>query len=330
MVDVREDAFKNISRTLAITRYDIEQRQSINEYALNIHGENYFRDVLNYVYCLKLENANSENQNEACIDLIDKENELLYQVTTTRSKDKIDKTLLALKKDKYDGYEIKILYLLDKANPTEATINEVRAEYAIELKECLVDYTDLIRDINDLEQNKLIELNNKYFRKNDIYTDEIVLNLAFAHLLKNKGKVKPNYDDDFGSIDTNEKLDLNNINERIRNKINDGLDYREVLNSIDEEDNILTDLRNFVVEELYKDILIRHLSSKVSKSSIENLTILELHSLAREKELDFNKIIHDLYNGLEAYIEIQDFNSTSISWIIIAFFFEICDVGAKQ
>lgn len=329
MVDVREDAFKNISRTLAITRYDIEQRQSINEYALNIHGENYFRDVLNYVHNLKLENANSENQNEACIDLIDKENELLYQVTTTRNKDKIDKTLLALKKDKYDGYDIKILYLLDKANPTEATINEVRAEYAIELKECLVDYTDLIRDINDLEQNKLIELNNRYFMKDDIYTDEIVLSLTFNHLLKNKGKVKPNYDDDFGSIDTNEKLDLNDINERIRSKINDGLDYREILNSIDEEDNVLTDLRTFVVEELYKDILIRHLSAKVSKSTLEGLSILELHNLAREKELSFNKIIHDLYNSLEAYIEIQDFNSSSISWIIIAFFFEICDVGAK-
>ena len=149
-------------------------------------------------------------------------------------------------------------------------------------------------------------------------------------MLKNKGKIKPNYDDDFGSIDTEEKLDLNNMNDRIRNKINDGLDYREILNSIDEEDNVLTDLRNFVVEEIYKNILINHLSSKMSKKEIETLTILELHDLAREKELNFNKIIHDLYTKLEAYIEIQDFNSTSISWIIIAFFFEICDVGAKK
>jgi len=330
MVNEREDAFKNISRTLAITRYDIEQRQSINEYGLNIHSENYFRDVINFVYDLKLDNANTENQNEAYIDLVDKENEILYQVTTTRSKDKINKTLLALEKDKYNGYDIKILYLLDKANPSESTIDEVRAEYAIELNECLVDYTDLIRDINDLEQNKLIELNHKYFKKEDFYTDEIVLNLAFGHLLKNKGKIKPNYDDDFGSIDTEEKLDLNNINDRIRNKINDGLDYQEILNSIDEEDNVLTDLRNFVVEEIYKNILINHLSSKISKKDIETLTILELHDLAREKELNFNKIIHDLYTKLEAYIEIQDFNSTSISWIIIAFFFEICDVGAKK
>jgi hypothetical protein len=330
MLSEREDAFKNISRTLAITRYDIEQRQTINEYALNIHGENYFRDIINFIYGLELENANSENQNEACIDLIDKKNELLYQITTTRSKDKIDKTLLALKKDKYDGYDIKILYLLDKAKPAEKTINEVRAEYAIELKECLIDYTDLVRDINDLELNKLIELNSKYFKKEDYYTDKIILNLAFNHILKSKGNVKPNYNDDFGSIDTKEKLKLNNINERISFKINDGFDYYETLKSINDEEDILSDLKDFVVDELYMKVLVRNLVSKESKAVLEGLEVFELHDLARDHKLDFNKMIYDLSNSLENLIEIEDFNSSSISWIIIAYFFEICYVGAKK
>jgi hypothetical protein len=38
MIDLRQDSFNSISRVLAITRYDIEQRQLINEYGLNIHG----------------------------------------------------------------------------------------------------------------------------------------------------------------------------------------------------------------------------------------------------------------------------------------------------
>lgn len=330
MINEREDAFKNISRTLAITRYDIEQRQSINEYALNIHGENYFRDIFNYIYDLKLENANFESQNEACIDLIDKSKKLAYQITTTKTSGKIQNTFDALNKDKYKDYDIKIFYLLEKANPNKTTKDSIQEQYGIDISDCLIDYTNLITDINDLQQNKLMELNRKFFRKEDFYTDEIVLNLAFTHLLKNKGKVKPNYNDDFGSIDTNEKLELNQINPRIQSKINDGLDYREILNSIDEEDNILTELRSFVVEGLYNNILKTNLSSKVSRTTLENLSILELHNLAREHQLDFNKLINSLHYSLENYIEIQDYNSTSISWIIIAFFFELCDVGAKQ
>mgnify|MGYP000579539675 CR=1 FL=1 len=50
MVDIRQNTFNNISRALAITRYDIEQRQLINDYGLNIHAENYFMEIFNFVY----------------------------------------------------------------------------------------------------------------------------------------------------------------------------------------------------------------------------------------------------------------------------------------
>ena len=36
MIDLRQKAFNSISRVLAITRYDIEQRQKINDLGLNI------------------------------------------------------------------------------------------------------------------------------------------------------------------------------------------------------------------------------------------------------------------------------------------------------
>ena len=58
MIDERKIAFDNISKVLAVSRYDIEQRQLINDYGLNIHGEYFFRDVFNFVYSLNLENAN--------------------------------------------------------------------------------------------------------------------------------------------------------------------------------------------------------------------------------------------------------------------------------
>lgn len=329
MVDLRQKAFNNISRVLAITRYDIEQRQLINDYGLNIHAENYFMDILNFVYGYSFENANFESQNVAHIDLIDKTNKLIYQITTTRTKEKIENTLKALDSKNYVGYSIKMFYLLDKANPNKDT--ELEAKYNIVLKDCLLDYTDLINDINNLETNKLIELNNKYFSGiEEKYTEEIVLNLVFKHLIQNQSKVKPNYNDDLGSIDTNKKIEINDLNPRITNKINDGLDYIAIVNDIDREDNLLSELRSLVIEDLYKNILINLLISKVSRSQLENKTLLELHSLSKAYSLEFNKIIHNLYVLLEDKIDIKDFNSTSISWIIISFFFEICDVGIKQ
>ena len=329
MTYLRQEAFNSISRILAITRYDIEQRQKINDLGLNIHGENYFRDVFNFVYGYNLENDNFENQNSACVDLVDKNRNLAYQITTTRTKEKIKNTFEALKKEKYRNYTIKIFYLLDKSKPNKETIEEFKKSYRIDLNDCLLDCEDLLKKINNLETNKLIELDNKYFKNNtEKYTDEIVLNLVFRHLIRNYAKINPNYDDDFGTIDTNEKIKLNNINSRIASKINESLDY---INLVDSEKDLSTDLRKLVVDDLYKEILVKLLSSKVSKTTLANKTPFELNDLCKTiKNIDSNKIINDLHQDLENKINIKDFNSMSISWIIIAFFFEICDIGIKK
>lgn len=328
MIDLRQEAFNSISRVLAITRYDIEQRQLINEYGLNIHGENYFRDVFNYVYSKIYENENFNSQNNSCIDLVDKTEKLALQITTTRTKKKIDDTFKALSLEKYKGYTIKIFYLLDKSKPNKETIEEYKKDLGIDLNECLFDYTDLIKDIEGLVTPKLIELNNKYFINNtEKYTDEIVLNLVFRHLIKNYSIKNPNYDDDFGTIDTDVKIKLNNINSRIESEINKSLDYISLIN---DDDNLLSDLRRLVVDDLYKQVLVEVLLSKVSKKQLENKTVSELNNLCQNHNIDFNKIISNLHSRLESKIDIKDFNSMSISWIIISFFFEICDIGLKN
>jgi uncharacterized Zn finger protein len=329
MIDLRQKAFNSISRVLAITRYDIEQRQLINEYGLNIHGENYFRDVFNFVYDdYNFENDNFESQNSACVDLVDKSQKLAYQITTTRTKEKLENTFKALKKEKYKNYTLKIFYLLEKSNPNEKTIEAFKNEYDIDLNECLLDYTDLINEINNLSDAKLIKLDNKHFKNyTESYTNEIVLNLVFKHLVQNYSKINTNYDDDFGTIDTNEKIELNNINERIASEINAGLDY---INIVDSENDLLSDLRKLVVDDLYKNILVQLLLSKLSKDTLASKKLSELNDLCKTNNIDTNKIINNLHQNLENKINIKDFNSMSISWIIIAFFFEICDIGRKK
>ena len=331
MVSKRKIAFDSISRVLAITRYDIEHHQSVNDLSLNIHGENYFRDVFNHVYGLNLQNANFESFNFPSIDLIDKENRIAYQITTTKSREKIDKTLEIYNKEGYGDYDVRIFYLLEKSHPNAATVTAIQTKYGIDITNRLFDYIDLIRDIEQLEGEQLQELNRKYFSSQaERYTDEIALDLIIKHLLKEKATVKINYDDSFGTVDSDKKLELNNISDRTKAKIKEGLDYRQLLDKLDSDDSFIGNLRVLVIDKFYKEVLLQLLESLESRDELIAFSTNDLQNKAQEHSIDFNKAINNLCDMVEVQIEVQDFNSMSTSWIIIAYFFELCDVGVHK
>lgn len=335
MIDQRKIAFDNISRVLAITRYDIEQHQLVNDQSLNIHGENWFRDIFNFIYKKNFFiNANLETKtgNSSAIDLIDKENKLAYQITTTKTKEKVDESLKKLTKTPYKKYTLKIFFLLEKSQFQKTTKQYFKDTYDVNIEEYLLDYTDLLKDIEALETTKLIELNQKLFLKTaDKYTANIVLNLIFKHLLKEKITVVVDYtDDDFGTVDTNSKLSINKINEKISAKIKESLDYRVVLDNFYNEDNLITDLKAHIIDDIYKNILLDKLKLKVSDKELINKKTSELQDIATLHRIDFNKLINQLHQEIENSIEIDDWNSMGIAWVIIAYFFELCDVGVDE
>ena len=331
MISDRKKAFDTISRVFAITRLDIEHHQAIGEYSLNIHGENYFRDIFNIVYDCNFVNANYSNLNEAYIDLVDENKKKLIQITTTRTKDKILHSLQALNNKKYKNYDISIFYLLGKANPNKATVDEIVKIYPnINLKKILKDSNDLMNDINALEHSNIISLSEKFFEAHEKkYTDKIALDLIFKKLLKEQKNIQISYDDNFGSIETSQKIKLNNINEQISNKINSSLDYSLIIESID-DGGLVTDLKCLVVNELYKEILVEQLKSKLKKSILLNMDVSTLQANAIKQELNFNTLILLLYKKIDGLITVSDFNSMTISWILVAYFFEICEIGAKE
>ena len=335
MIEERKIAFDNISRTLAITRYDIEQHQLVNDQSLNIHGENWFRDIFNFVYSNNFfVNANIETKtgNASAVDLIDKDKELAYQITTTRKKEKVEDTLKKIKTTEYKYYTLKIFFLLEKSKFKKDTKQYFKNEYNINIQDYLVDYTDLLKDIEALETDKIIELNKKLFIKSaEKYTDNIVLDLIFKHLLKEKKNVVIDYmDNDFGTVDTNSKLSLNEINEKISAEIKKSLDYRVLLDDFCNVDNLLTDLKSYIINDIYKNILLEKLKLKVSEKELLDKKTSELQDIATFHKIDFNILISRLHKEIENSIEIVDFNSMNIAWIIIAYFFELCDVGVDE
>ncbi len=170
----RKQAFDNISRQLGIIRHDIEQHQAIQDYSLNIHAENFLRDVFNCVYGCRFINANFQSANAPCLDLLDTQQKLAYQITSTISKEKITNTLQALKKPEYQGYEIRMYYLLGKPNLSDKSKQQIHVDFAINIDEHLFDCSNLIKDINNLETDRLIALQAKCFKEIDQVQDDIV------------------------------------------------------------------------------------------------------------------------------------------------------------
>ena len=93
---------------------------------------------------------------------------------------------------------------------------------------------------------------------------------------------------------------------------------------------MLEDLRSYVVNDLYHNILKESLLSKISRHELDDKQTPELQDLASIHNIDFNMLIQKLHKKIEENIEIQDFNSMNIAWIIISYFFEICDVGVDE
>ena len=312
----RENLIKSINQGIALTRYQIEQRQVLNDYSLNIYSENLYRDMLNVIYGYDLENANADNKNAEYIDLVDDKNKIFIQVTSTKIKAKIDNTLKIL--ETKPDFKIKILYLLDKPSLRDSSFNEWRNKYSIDVEKCLIDTKDLLKDINNLEQTKLEKTYNFFdtqILKN--YTTEIVLNLVINHILRQYRKIKVNYLDDFNNTkEVDEKLKINSLSERTSIEIKRGLDYRDSIEGLN-DDTTLTDLQDFIVHDVYKKILLKHIKEVTTNfDSIKTKGVDELH-YDFYNSLDFNKIFIELYNEITSYFDVKDFNEANITWIII-------------
>ncbi|WP_104712416.1 hypothetical protein [Helicobacter cetorum] len=135
--------------------------------------------------------------------------------------------------------------------------------------------------------------------------------------------------DDFGNVDLNKKVEINNINNNITFKLREYSDYRDLLERDNEESNRLSRLREYVIDDLYRQILIGELRKTHSYECLKNKCVVELQEECAKLELDFNRLIDNLRYELSAKIKDGGFNTEAI-WIILAYFFEVCDIGDKR
>lgn len=85
--------------------HQVETRCGLGLTDLNRHLENFFKDVLNTILDLNLGNLNAERSNNPGLDLADPVSKKAFQITSTKTSQKINKTLEKVTDDDLKKYD---------------------------------------------------------------------------------------------------------------------------------------------------------------------------------------------------------------------------------
>lgn len=142
----------------------IAARGRLNILNLNLHSENFYARFVNELYGWNLSNANEDNQNTEAIDLIDDENKLIIQVSSTATRDKIERSLskpLILSKK---GYTFKFISIAKDADSLMGKTYNNPHNCTFDSNSDILDKNKILKKIFSCgidEQRKLYELIEK-------------------------------------------------------------------------------------------------------------------------------------------------------------------------
>lgn len=160
----RQSYFNYISEHLAVLAYRVEAGGKLNILDLHLHSENFYRDFLNLLYGWKLENLNKENQNVEAVDLIDKTNKIIIQVSATNSKQKIESALGKDSLANYNGWSFKFMSIARLASNLRKKTFKNPHTLHFSPSDDIFDIDSLGREILGLKIDKLQEVEN-FIRK---------------------------------------------------------------------------------------------------------------------------------------------------------------------
>lgn len=158
-MDARTSNITIIARSLSYLKTQVELLGSLNLTDINIHAENFYRDLLNKLGN-SFENSNYSKQNAASIDLIDEKNKLAIQVTAQNDNVKISESIQGFfQNPKYKNFKLRILLISKDAKEykTDFTAGGV---YNFDPKNDVIDIKRLLSDINNKTIDEISEIAN--------------------------------------------------------------------------------------------------------------------------------------------------------------------------
>lgn len=156
----RSIMFDYIEKNLNFLAYRIESRSKFNLQEFNIFSESFYRELLNILYDYSLKNLNQINQNFPGVDLIDENNKILIQISSTCNKQKIENSLS--KKELINYKDYKFIFLSISKSGDNLKNKQINNPYNLifEPNEDILDIQSILNIILYSDINKINKLYN--------------------------------------------------------------------------------------------------------------------------------------------------------------------------
>ncbi len=156
----RQSYQKSIINSLTWLSTQVTVNNKLNLTDINVHSENFYRDLLNLAFDYNLININIIDPNAAAIDLGDEANKFAIQVTSTSALAKTKHTVNKfIEKSLHKKYErLVILNITEKTTHTMPTVGDMT--YNLNTKDDIWDIGDLSKMINNLDLPKIQQISN--------------------------------------------------------------------------------------------------------------------------------------------------------------------------
>ncbi|MDR1503836.1 MAG: SMEK domain-containing protein [Prevotella sp.] len=254
----------------------VEFRGKINILDYHIHSENFYRDLFNKLYTWNLENMNSQIHNVEAIDLVDKINNIIVQVSATNTKTKIDSALSkpSLASSELNGFIFKFISIAkDASNLRSLSYNPPTGLTFVPATD-IHDTRSVLQDINNLDIDtleiiyKLIK--SELGRETDVLRLESNLS-SVINILSKEDLTSVDSNANINSFEIDRKIDFNNLNTS-KKIIEDYKLYHHIVDKIYSEFDKSGYNKSISVLNTIKGEYIKH-SSELSGDELFNLII---------------------------------------------------------
>ncbi len=210
----RSNYFDFIEEKLSILAVRVELRGKLNVLDYHLHSESFYMHFLNLLFDWHLENMNAVKHNVEAIDLIDKSNRIIIQVSATATKQKIES---ALKKDlsAKKGYAFKFISISKDAAKLKTGPYNNPHNLSFDPKSDIYDVRSFLKIVINLEieRQKIIY---------DFFKKELGKETDLAKVDSNLTRIinilaRENWDSEAGNYQVNafeidRKIEYNNLN----------------------------------------------------------------------------------------------------------------------
>ena len=211
----RKKYFDYIEERLTWLSVRVASRGALNMYDINIHCEDFYMHLLNLLYNWNLINANAIQHNTPAIDLIYNGENIIVQVSSTNTANKIQTSLDKLEK-KYANYNFKFISIAKPVKKLRGHSFNIPTGLNVVFnpQEDIYDIASILEKIKSLSITEIKPIYDFIHKELNFESNELKLETGLAHVINELSAINLQSDAinfDTLSFDLENKITKNNL-----------------------------------------------------------------------------------------------------------------------